>query len=93
VGDTPANAVIQANAAPNTAGYRVLDNIGATVELINLTIRHGNANDGGGIYNNDTLNVLNGSTIGGAGAGNTAGTSGGGILNHIAVIPVLTKPE
>jgi len=36
--------------------------------------------DGGGIYNWATLNVQNGSVIGGAGAGNTA-DNGGGIYN------------
>ncbi|WKZ35840.1 MAG: class F sortase [Anaerolineales bacterium] len=37
--------------------------------------------EGGGIYNVATLNIQNGSVIGGAGAGNTATSNGGGIYN------------
>jgi hypothetical protein len=45
----------------------------------------GNSGDwGGGIYSRATLNVLNGSIIGGAGAANTA-AQGGGILNQASV--------
>ncbi|MFB0536151.1 MAG: hypothetical protein ACETWR_14340, partial [Anaerolineae bacterium] len=148
VGDTAANTIIQASSVdptqpgppPGVATYRVLRNSGATVEISNVTIRHGrcagacaldpvsgggilnwwgtttvdgstvNANQadygggifnaqgtttvdgstvsantarlgGGGIWNWVTLNVVNGSTIGGAGAGNQAGWNGGGICN------------
>jgi len=46
--------------------------------------------DGGGIYNKATLNVQNGSTIGGAGAGNTA-ISGGGIFNSTGTTTVTSS--
>jgi len=49
---------------------------GSTVSANTVT------NDGGGIYNKTTLNVQNGSTIGGTGAGNTADNYGGGIYNY-----------
>ena len=115
VGDTAANTIIQANANTGVATYRVLRNNEATVELGNVTIRHGQCMgacaavpnhgggiynqastttvdastvsnntadwDGGGIYNEGTLNVRNGSTIGGASAGNQA-VNGGGIYNE-----------
>ncbi|MGB2962659.1 MAG: choice-of-anchor Q domain-containing protein [Anaerolineales bacterium] len=56
---------------------------GNTVTLIDMTVQHGSATNGGGINNNGTLNVQS-STIGGDpfyGTGNTA-TLGGGIYNN-----------
>jgi LPXTG-motif cell wall-anchored protein len=118
VGDTAANTIIQASTVdptlpgppPGAATYRVLRNNGASVELGNITIRHGRdlgvacagwtnvgggicnqagtvtvdastisanvAGSGGGIWNGNTLNVQNGSTV----SANIAG-SGGGIWN------------
>jgi hypothetical protein len=40
------------------------------------------ADSGGGIYNKATLNVQNGSTIGGTGAANTTDNDGGGVFNE-----------
>jgi hypothetical protein len=84
VGNTPANAIIQASAAPNTATYRVLLNSGANVELDSLTIRHGRCvgacagagSSGGGIHNEVGSTTVDASTA----SANTAG-NGGGIYN------------
>jgi len=59
-----ANTIIQANAAKNTATYRVFEITSGTVTLENMTIRYGNPLEGhgGGIYNAATLNINN-STI------------------------------
>jgi hypothetical protein len=46
------------------------------------TISANTASRGGGIYNWATLNIQNGSTIGGSGAGNGATEIGGGIYNY-----------
>jgi hypothetical protein len=62
-------------------------NVGvATVDASAVSANH--ASSGGGIWNMDTLNVQNGSTIGGAGAGNTAEVQGGGIYNVLGATTV-----
>jgi CSLREA domain-containing protein len=55
-------------------------NDGCYVTVYGTTVSANWADYGGGIYNLGRLDVLNGSTIGGAGAGNTA-VNGGGIYN------------
>ena len=58
------NTIIQANASPNTATYRVFNITAGTVTLENMTIRNGNIDSthGGGINNSATL-TINNSTI------------------------------
>jgi len=57
-------------------------NYAGTVTVDSSTIISNTAaNNGGGIWNQVTLNVQNGSIIGGAGAGNQATNDGGGIYN------------
>ena len=72
-GEGAANTILQANASPNVAAYRVLQ-VGSAGDLTidGLTVRHGN----GGILNEGTLVVTN-SAI----EANSA-DSGGGILNR-----------
>jgi hypothetical protein len=53
---------------------------GATASISNLTIANGNAANGGGILNNDTLTLTN-STL----TGNHAGGNGGALLNNGAL--------
>ncbi len=84
-GNGAANTIVQANAAANTATYRVfvVGGTGGNLTLDSLTVRHGRCNGscansaflGGGILNNGTLTVTN-STL----SGNSAG-AGGGIEN------------
>ena len=88
-GNGAANTIIQADALPNTATYRVIEVTSAgSLTLDNLTIRNGKCNgscpsspnNGGGIYNNGTLTVSN-STI----SNNYASNFGGGIYNYDAL--------
>src|SRR5258708_4703473 len=86
-GNGTGNTIIQANANPLTATYRVFD-ISSTgnLALNDLTVRNGqclgscdiSSNDGGGIYNNFGLLTLTNSTV----SSNYAGGSGGGIANY-----------
>jgi hypothetical protein len=62
----------------NYAGTTTVD--GSTISA-NLTSKHG-----GGIWNQATLNIQNGSLIGETGAGNIASNDGGGIYNFEAGI-------
>jgi CSLREA domain-containing protein len=55
---------------------RVLHIIGATVNVMGVTIQNGSAPDGGGLYNGGTLTVMN-STI----SGNRATFTGGGLYS------------
>ncbi|MCP4141119.1 MAG: sortase [Chloroflexi bacterium] len=79
-----ATTIIQANANPNTATYRVLRNNGGSITLSGLTFRHGRCNgscdgspdDGGGIINQAGNLTLDASTV----SSNYA-TYGGGIYN------------
>ena len=59
-------------------------NSAGTVTVNGSTVRNNGADCGGGIYNweESSLNIQNGSTIGGTGGGNTAITDGGGIYNE-----------
>ena len=93
VGDTAANAIIQASSVdptqagppPGVATWRVLRNNGATVEISNVTIRHGGCagacavspDSGGGILNQAGPLTLDGSTV----SANRA-DGGGGIVNR-----------
>ena len=52
------------------------------------TVSANTAIGGGGIWNEATLNVWNGSTIGGAGAGNQGTELGGGIFNYAGTTTV-----
>ena len=81
-----ANTILQANAAPNTATYRVLE-ISATgnLTLDGVTVRHGrcdgscntDGNNGGGIYNAGTATISNSSI-----SNNRAFSYGGGMYNR-----------
>jgi len=90
-GNGAANTIIQADAAPNTATYRVFE-VASTgnLTLDGVTVRHGRCagscnsypSNGGGILNDDgTLTVIN-STL----SGNSAG--GGGIYNSNGTLTV-----
>jgi hypothetical protein len=59
VGASRDNTVIQASAAPHTASVRVLEVSDATVEIDNVTIRHGQVltAEGGGIKNDGHLTL------------------------------------
>jgi fibronectin-binding autotransporter adhesin len=62
---------------------------GGTTTVDGSTVSANTANDdGGGIHNAATLNVQNGSTIGGVGAGNTTTNHGGGIFNLAGSVTV-----
>ena len=78
-GNGAANTIIEANVAPNTATYRVLEVAGTgNLTLDGVTIRNGKDSDGGGIYNSGTA-TISASTI----SGNTANMgNGGGISNY-----------
>ena len=70
----------------NTSDYGggIYNDTGGTTTVDGSTVSANTAHDGGGIYNKGTLTVRNGSTIGGAGAGNRAPgnfTAGGGIYS------------
>ena len=76
-GNGAANTIIEANVAPNTATYRVLEVAGTgNLTLDGVTIRNGKDSDGGGIYNSGTA-TISASTI----SGNTSDNGGGGIYN------------
>jgi CSLREA domain-containing protein len=84
-GNGAANTVIQANAAPQTATYRVFEVGGAgNLTLDSLTVRNGqcagacpsSASYGGGVYNAGILAVTD-STF----SGNSANDTGGGLFN------------
>jgi CSLREA domain-containing protein len=85
------NTIIQANASPNTATYRVFLVSGAAADLTldSLTVRHGRCNTvgchGGGINssNASSLTVTN-STI----SGNNATNGGGGIFSEFNTVTV-----
>jgi hypothetical protein len=68
--------------AGNTAvnyGGGIFNWSGGTTTVDGSTVSANTANHCGGIFNSAALTVQNGSTIGGAGAGNTAYSDGGGI--------------
>jgi hypothetical protein len=85
--------IIQAHEQPGLADGRVITIAGeADVEILNVTIRHGNATGisftdriGGGIYNESDELILIGVTI----SSNTADGSGGGMFNNNSS-PILT---
>ncbi len=91
-GNGAANTIIQANAAANTATYRVFE-VGdpGNLTLDGVTVRHGvcagacaaPASSGGGIYNTGTATVTN-STI----SSNSAQDNGGGIYNTFGPLTV-----
>ena len=94
IGNGPANTILQANAAPDTATYRVFE-VGSAgnLTLDNVTVRHGRCagacptqvNNGSGIYNAGTLAVSNSSII-----SNTSSVNGGGIFN-IGILTVTSS--
>ena len=73
------NTIIQANANPNTATYRVFSITSGNATLSEMTIRNGGGTySGSGIYNlSGTLTITN-CTI----SGNTSTNYGGGIYNE-----------
>jgi LPXTG-site transpeptidase (sortase) family protein len=85
-GNGAANTLIQANAAPNTATYRVLEiSAAGNLTLDGVTVRHGRCNgscatgtnNGGGMYNNGGSSTLTNVTF----SANTA-SFGGGMYNN-----------
>jgi hypothetical protein len=79
MGTTLVNAsTVSANTA--TEGGGIYNETGTTT-VHGGTVSANSATDGAGIYNLATLSVQNHSTIGGAGAGNSASNDGGGIHN------------
>ena len=59
-GTDPATTIIQANDAPNTATYRILEvGSGGTLAVNDIGIRHGKSAGGGGINNLGNLSLLN----------------------------------
>lgn len=83
-GSGAANTVIQANASPNTATYRVLEvSVSGNLTLNDVTVRNGSCtggcatqnSNGGGILNLGTINITN-SVV----SNNRAGNNGGGML-------------
>jgi hypothetical protein len=87
-----AKTIIQANAAPDTATYRLFQvTAPGSLTLKNLTARNGRcigacpgaSQQGGGIYSTGTLKIIS-SRI----AGNRAGDKGGGIMNFTGVLVV-----
>jgi len=78
------STIISNTATANGGG---IHNFSGTTTVDECTVSANTAKNGGGIYNEDTLNVTN-STIGGAGAGNTASFSGGGIYNEFGTTTV-----
>jgi CSLREA domain-containing protein len=92
-GNGIANTIIQANAVPNTATYRVFQvNASGNFTLNNLTVRHGRCNGacavssqvGGGIYNVGTL-TINNSLV----STNTAPSDqGGGLMNDGGTVTI-----
>ena len=79
-------STVSANSANNGGG--IFNDFASTTTVAGSTIRANSASWGGGIYNRATLTVQNGSLIGGTGAGNTAGTGGGGIFNYSGFLTV-----
>ncbi len=76
-GNGAANTIIEANAGPNTASYRVFEvDAAGSLTLDGVTVRHGNCSgscvSGGGIYNAGTT-AVNNSTL----SSNNAGVGGG----------------
>jgi hypothetical protein len=65
----------------NSGGGIYNDDLTDTTTVDSSAISANTAGYGGGIYNSGTLTVQNGSTIGGAGAGNIVTNVGGGIYN------------
>ncbi len=77
------NTIIQANANPNTATYRVFNISSGTVTISDMTIRNGNTtNNGGGIYHDSATLTLNNCTV----SGNTASNYGGGIYKYVGTL-------
>ncbi len=76
---TVEGSIVSANTATHRGGG--IYNVSGTTTLVGSTIAANTAQTGGGIHNNGTLNVQNGSIIGGVGAGNLATHGGGGIYN------------
>lgn len=75
-GNGAANTIIQANAAPNVATYRVLEiDAAGNLTLDGVTVRNGKATFGGGIFNDGTATIT-ASTLSG-----NAANYGGGIEN------------
>ncbi|MBK8617324.1 MAG: InlB B-repeat-containing protein [Anaerolineales bacterium] len=95
-GQGAANTIIQANAAPNTATYRVFEvSAGGNLTLDQLTVRNGRcagacATDltrGGGIYNNGGALTIKNSVI----SNNSASGTGGGIYIGTGTLNMLNS--
>ncbi len=82
---TVTNSIIGGAGAGNQADQRgggIYNASSGTTMVDGSTVSGNTAGDGGGIYNWGTLDVQNGSTIGGFGAGNQVTGWGGGIYNY-----------
>ena len=68
-------------------------NAAGTTTVVGSAVSANTADFGGGIYNaySATLNIQNGSTIGGIGAGNFASVNGGGIFNSAGSVTVINS--
>jgi len=94
-GNGVANTIIQANAASNTATYRIFESTAAgNLTLNNLTVQNGRCNGscvtsttvGGGIYNRGALTITNSMV-----ANNSATTGGGGIYNWGVALMIINS--
>ncbi len=89
-GNSAANTIIQANANPNTSGYRILTvNSGGNLTLNSLTARNGYtpSNDGGGVFNSGTLTITNSFISNNSSPSN----SGGGVFNDFSATMTTTN--
>jgi len=85
VGADRNNTIIQANAAPNVATYRVLEvGSGVTTEIDNVTIRHGYVveDNGGGISNSGNLTLNSCRIANNQALGTCSGACAGGAVNN-----------
>ncbi len=89
-GNGAATTIVQANANPNTSGYRILSvNSGGNLTLNSLTARNGHltSGDGSAIYSAGTLTITNS-----AFSGNNTNTGfGGGVYNDVTGVLTITN--
>jgi CSLREA domain-containing protein len=84
-GNGAANTIIQANAAPNTANYRVFLVNPGSLTLNQVTVRHGvSSGVGGGIYVLSGTLAINNSLI----SANDSFDGGGGVYNSLSDVTI-----
>jgi hypothetical protein len=82
-------STLSGNTAQTWDGGGIYNDTNGTLTVDASTISANTAgDDAGGIFNNGTLDILNGSTIGGIGEGNTCGDDGGGISNFSGTLTI-----